>query len=115
MELDQETYKQIVENNVAMKAVSEKIDAFITETKCCLQSHDNRIREIEIRGSKPAEDAIAELTKIHKRITPLEAFVSDHDGQVKGVNWTTAIISGLIGATTAIIGIVFLIWDKVIH
>ena len=114
MELDQETYKMIVDNNARMQATTEKIDTFISETKCCLKSHDDRIRDIEIRGSKQAEEALEKCGKLSKRLVDVEVFKNDHEGQVKGVNWTTAIISGVIGAAAGIIGILALIWDKVI-
>lgn len=95
----------IVENNEAMKGFRANLKTFMDETKCCLTSHDNRIREIEIKGSKPAEDALTAVKELDARITPLEDFKTDHEGQLKGLNRTSAVIAGIIALIVTLVGI----------
>lgn len=103
MELDQNTLKMIVENNVRMEELSKKIDAFISETRCCLESHDNRIRKVEIKGSKPAEDAIKQVRDLEIRVDDIEAIQDQALGREAGV--------GLVaGAIAAVLSVAVSIW-----
>lgn len=82
-----------------------RIDTKLTQALRQMEDHENRLREIEIKGSKQAEVALSTCEKLDSRIAPLEEFRVDHEGQVKGLNKTSAIIAGAIALVISLIGI----------
>jgi hypothetical protein len=59
----------VIETRVDVRHIREALDK-IAE---CIKDHDERLREIEIKGSEVSRDAVQNLVKLNVRVTRLES------------------------------------------
>ncbi len=63
----------LIELAVREETLTKVVQEFILEQKCCNIGFEQRIREIEIDGSKPAEDALSRVRGLEQRVATVES------------------------------------------
>jgi hypothetical protein len=76
----------------------------------CNVAIDDRVRCLEINGSKVARDLAVSVVVVGNRLDKVEGFVSNHAGQEKGLSKAQTFISLVIAGITVVASIVAAWW-----
>lgn len=96
----------LIEVAIRQQSLEEVVKNFVTEQKSCNAGYDDRLRRIEIDGSKPVEEIKRLICDVIGDVDDLKTFKNEHDGENKQTMKIAAAIAGVISTTSALIVII---------
>lgn len=77
----------------------------VTQFMASIESHESRLRYLEINGAKISQDTAAGLRDVMGRVDILEGFKDGHNAAEKETSKIAAIVAGVISAIGAVVGV----------
>jgi CHASE3 domain sensor protein len=71
---------------------------------------DERVRDLEVNGSKITQEHCKELDDLNKRVGNLEEFTVAHEATVRETTRIAAIVAGIIAAVGVVFTVFYTMW-----